>query len=133
MVDDIKYVCMLWRVGCTKGKVSNWPLLHSGHVDEHQAVPLSANAYVQALSARCMAQAALWCHVCHHLLAVFQAFSRKQHDKRGADGANNVEAALPLAAATARQSLKGAGPEEQGMQEGEQVDRKHAVVNDLTM
>ena len=23
MVDDIKYVCMLWRVGCTKGKVSN--------------------------------------------------------------------------------------------------------------
>ena len=25
MVDDIKYVCMLWRVGCTKGKVSNIP------------------------------------------------------------------------------------------------------------
>lgn len=30
MVDDIRYVCMLWRVGCTKGKVSNHLLRFGG-------------------------------------------------------------------------------------------------------
>ena len=44
-------------------------------------------------------------------------FAQAASTQRVTDGAANVEAALPLAAATARQSLKGAGADEQGKQE----------------
>jgi hypothetical protein len=50
MVDDIKYVCMLWRVGCTKGKVSNCPYKLTRFSRTSSCTALS-NVHVQALSA----------------------------------------------------------------------------------
>jgi hypothetical protein len=42
MVDDIKYVCMLWRVGCTKGKVSNYLVSFGYCCRRYQAIATPA-------------------------------------------------------------------------------------------
>jgi len=66
------------------------------------------------------------------------AFARKQHDRRGAEGAANVSAALDAAVEVARKALRAAeaggdgdgGGNEEGEEGAEQ--RKDAVVDDLS-
>lgn len=62
-----------------------------------------------------------------------QAFARKQHDKRGSEGAANVAAALGVAVAAARRELKDAeaGVGRQQGAEGAEP-RKDAIVDDLS-
>lgn len=67
------------------------------------------------------------------------AFARKQHDRRGGEGAQNVSAALASATAAARAALRAAetgdGPAAGGRKaEGEEAaaPRKDAIVDDLS-
>lgn len=68
------------------------------------------------------------------------AFARKQHDRRGAEGAANVSAALDAAVEVARKALRAAEAagdgDGSGNEEGEEgaaaEQRKDAVVDDLS-